>query len=43
MLSSVESLQGLGALTEDEALTPLGELLAKLPLDPRLGKASRRS
>ena len=38
VLSSVEALQGLGALTEDETLTPLGELLAKLPLDPRLGK-----
>ena len=34
----MEVLQGLGALTDSEALTPLGELLAKLPLDPRLGK-----
>ncbi|KAI9816381.1 MAG: hypothetical protein M1826_001848 [Phylliscum demangeonii] len=36
--ASVEALEGLGALTSDEQLTPLGRLLALLPLEPGLGK-----
>ena len=28
----------MGALDENENLTPLGYILAKLPIDPRLGK-----
>ena len=36
--ASVAELTGLGALHDDEQLTPLGELLATLPIDPRLGK-----
>lgn len=36
--SSVESLKTLGALTDTEAITPLGSLLGKLPLRPALGK-----
>ena len=36
---AVSSLTGLGALDPDsEALTPLGQLLCQLPMDPRLGK-----
>ncbi|MFO0611709.1 MAG: ATP-dependent RNA helicase HrpA [Polyangiaceae bacterium] len=31
-------LEELGAITEDEALTPIGRTLARLPLDPRLGR-----
>ena len=31
-------LQELGALDEDKKLTPVGEALAKLPLDPRIGR-----
>jgi ATP-dependent helicase HrpA len=31
-------LQELGALDDDNALTPIGEALAKLPLDPRIGR-----
>ena len=31
-------LQELGALSEDNRLTPLGTKLAKLPLDPRIGR-----
>ncbi|KAI9836694.1 MAG: hypothetical protein M1838_005003 [Thelocarpon superellum] len=36
--TSVTALQGLEALTENEALTPLGRLLASLPVHPALGK-----
>ncbi len=31
-------LQELGALTDDNVLTPIGASLAKLPLDPRIGR-----
>ncbi len=31
-------LQELGALNDDNALTPIGASLAKLPLDPRIGR-----
>ena len=31
-------LQELGAMDEDRALTPLGRELARLPLDPRIGR-----
>jgi ATP-dependent RNA helicase DHX29 len=36
--AAVATLQEVGALTPEEALTPLGHHLAGLPLDPRLGK-----
>ena len=36
--ASVLNLQALGALTEDEGITPLGRLLASLPVHPSLGK-----
>lgn len=36
--SSVMNLQRLEALTDDEKLTPLGRLLASLPVHPSLGK-----
>ncbi|KAI9833160.1 MAG: hypothetical protein M1819_003782 [Sarea resinae] len=36
--ASVNNLQALEALTEDEKLTPLGRLLASLPVHPSLGK-----
>ncbi|KAI9719799.1 MAG: hypothetical protein M1812_003287 [Candelaria pacifica] len=35
---SVDNLQSLEALTDDEKLTPLGRLLASLPVHPALGK-----
>jgi len=35
---AVQSLQGLGALSPNERMTPLGELLVNLPLSPVLGK-----
>ena len=31
-------LQELGAVTEERALTPVGQELAKLPLDPRVAR-----
>ncbi len=31
-------LQELGAVDDDNALTPIGQSLAKLPLDPRIGR-----
>ena len=31
-------LQELGAVDDDNALTPIGQALAKLPLDPRIGR-----
>ncbi|MDD2742606.1 MAG: ATP-dependent RNA helicase HrpA [Rhodocyclaceae bacterium] len=31
-------LQELGALSDENALTPIGQSLAKLPLDPRIGR-----
>ena len=34
----VRLLQELGALDDDERLTPLGRKLAQLPVDPRLGR-----
>lgn len=36
--SSIVNLQALDALTDDEALTPLGRLLSSLPVHPSLGK-----
>lgn len=36
--SSVMNLQALDALTDDERITPLGRLLASLPVHPSLGK-----
>ena len=33
-----ETLLELGAISEDGDLTPLGAKLAKLPIDPRLGR-----
>lgn len=36
--NAMKSLQSLGALTEHEELTPLGRLLASLPVHPSLGK-----
>mmetsp|Transcript_13881 Transcript_13881/g.18459 ORF Transcript_13881/g.18459 Transcript_13881/m.18459 type:complete len:805 (-) Transcript_13881:709-3123(-) len=36
--ASLSRLKGLGALDENEGLTPLGRSLAQLPLEPRLGK-----
>ena len=36
--TTVINLQGLDALTEDERITPLGRLLAALPVHPSLGK-----
>ena len=36
--ASVYSLEALDALTEDEQITPLGRLLASLPVHPTLGK-----
>lgn len=36
--SSISLLKSLGALTDLEELTELGEYLAAMPLDPRLGK-----
>jgi ATP-dependent RNA helicase DHX57 len=39
VLASISELETLGALdAADESLTPLGELLATLPIAPRLGK-----
>ena len=36
--SSVRNLEALGALSEEEEITPLGRLLASLPVHPSLGK-----
>ena len=36
--TSVTNLQALDALTDDEKITPLGRLLASLPVHPSLGK-----
>ena len=36
--ASVLNLQALDALTEDEQITPLGRLLASMPVHPSLGK-----
>jgi ATP-dependent RNA helicase DHX36 len=36
--NAVARLEALGALDGDEALTPLGEALAQLPMDPAVGK-----
>lgn len=38
VLAAVAGLQQVGALTPDEALTPLGHHLAQLPVDARVGK-----
>ena len=38
VVESIEALKEMGALDEKEALTPLGYILAKLPIEPRLGK-----
>ncbi|CAK0787622.1 hypothetical protein CVIRNUC_010844 [Coccomyxa viridis] len=35
---AVSQLQGIGALTPDEAFTPLGRNLAQLPVDAKVGK-----
>jgi len=37
--SALEELKILGALDEEEKLTKEGELLAEIPLEPRIGKA----
>jgi HrpA-like RNA helicase len=37
--NAVEELKALGAIEQNEDLTPLGRLLVDMPLDPRLGKA----
>jgi ATP-dependent RNA helicase DHX36 len=36
--ASLQSLRDLGALTPEETVTPLGKILASLPLHPALGK-----
>lgn len=36
--TAMQNLTALGALTEEEELTPLGRLLASLPIHPTLGK-----
>jgi ATP-dependent RNA helicase DHX36 len=36
--TAVSTLQSIEALTENEDLTPLGELLATLPVEPAMGK-----
>lgn len=36
--AAVSDLIGLGAITEDETITNLGQVLAKLPLHPAIGK-----
>ena len=36
--AAIKSLQNLQALSEDEELTPLGRVLARLPVHPTLGK-----
>ena len=36
--TTVNGLKGLGAFNEDESMTALGHTLAKLPLEPRIGK-----
>ncbi|KAL8854452.1 MAG: hypothetical protein Q9221_000723 [Calogaya cf. arnoldii] len=36
--ASIKNLQALDALTDDEQITPLGRLLAALPVHPTLGK-----
>lgn len=38
MDAAISDLTGLGAITEDESITPLGRVLDRLPLDPALGK-----
>ena len=41
MASAVVTLVGIGALTHSEKLTPLGQLLTKLPVDVHLGERGR--
>lgn len=36
--AAIENLQFLGALDKEEELTPLGEYLAQLSIEPKLGK-----
>lgn len=38
VVAAVRDLTGIGAITEDERITHLGQLLARLPLHPSLGK-----
>ncbi len=38
VLAAIDNLKGLDALTQNEDLTPLGKLLASLPVHPSLGK-----
>ena len=38
VVESIALLTEMDALTEEEQLTPLGYMLAKLPIEPRLGK-----
>ena len=38
VVESIAFLHDMGALDQNEALTPLGYILAKLPIEPRLGK-----
>lgn len=35
---AVNTLEGIGALTRNQELTPLGLRLAKLPMNPKIGK-----
>lgn len=37
--TAVRSLKSMGAMAEADALTMLGQHLARMPMDPRLGKA----
>ena len=38
VVESIALLKEMDALDHDENLTPLGYILAKLPIEPRLGK-----
>lgn len=38
IVESITMLQEMNALDINETLTPLGFILAKIPLEPRLGK-----
>ena len=40
IVESITMLQEMNALDINETLTPLGFILAKIPLEPRLGKMS---
>ena len=38
LFNALETLHRIGALEEDEGLTPLGQHLAALPMEPQIGK-----